>query len=460
MKQNPISSVALAVLLIVSRAAFGQSQPPVAVLATTYDPNLKTYGLESDPVNSATGAISSGDAFSGQFYSLAASPNGQFVYVTDPYDGPTGTIYGGSVDSVNGALTPIPGATYSIPGGVNSVGGIGFEATGRFLYASWSAGPNSYALLGAQIDPNTGLLTPLSGFPISVVGAVGRIVSDSAGKYLYASGNSINGACCAVFAWAINSATGALTPTGQIGVGDMYALAADPQGRYLYAATANGLWGFYNDGKLSQVPGSPFYSGSPLTPGYYGVPVYGVTFDGTGSFLYATTGGYVWGFAVPTNGTLTPVPGSPFLCGCEQILGDSSGKYLYASATGALEAFQIDGATGSLTFVNGTWPPPGNLTLIPASGSPSAALQSLEIVDAGGKLAAGSKRQFLLRGAYSDGTHRFLTASATWTSSNPSVVTVADESARHGVATAATPGPVTITATFGGLTATIDLSVE
>jgi 6-phosphogluconolactonase (cycloisomerase 2 family) len=396
-------------------------------------------------VNPTTGAISPGQAFADRFNALAVTPGGQFVYVADDF---TGTVYGGSVDSVNGALTPI--ASYSAPGGPRSVKGIAVEATGQFLYAS-SSDTNFSGLLGAKIDPNTGLLTLLPGFPMSVVGCCGQIISDSAGKYLYALGSNSFGAGV-VFAWAIDPVTGALTPTGQFAVGTPRQLAADPLGRYLYAATSGGLYGFYNDGTLTQVPGSPFYPNA-----LNGVS--GVTFDGTGSFLYASDGD-VWGFQVPTNGSLTQVPGSPFLCDCTNIVGDSSGGRLYAAATRAVEAFTIDHATGSLSFVNGLWPSAGAIALIPRSGSANATLQSLEITDAGGKLAAGLKHQFLLRGAYSDGTHRFLTASATWTSSNPSVAAVANESARHGIATAATPGSATITATFGGLTATIDLSVE
>ena len=204
------------------------------------------------------------------------------------------------------------------------------------------------------------------------------MISDPAGKYLYTAWTTVT-------VWLIDAATGALTQVGETGLfgfNDTYfakALAIDPLGRFLFAATDWGIYGWAINGTtglLTPLAGSPFYGANGTD---------GVSFDGSGRFLYVVQegSGDLWGFAVDgISGNLTLVPGSPFLCSCSSVAADVTGKYAYAGTfTGygiydsAVLAYQIDTVTGALTYINGVTPGGSSIALVPAAGSPTAAIR-------------------------------------------------------------------------------------
>ncbi|HEX8872745.1 MAG TPA: beta-propeller fold lactonase family protein [Candidatus Acidoferrum sp.] len=89
----------------------------------------------------------------------------------------------------------------------------------------------------------------------------------------------------------------------------------------------------------------------------------------------------------------------------------------------------------------------------------SRSLRSLTIVPASSSIDAGTTQQFVATGKYGDGTTADLTASASWSSSNPSVATITS-GASGGVATAVAPGTATITASMSGVSTTATLTVN
>jgi 6-phosphogluconolactonase (cycloisomerase 2 family) len=249
---------------------------------------------------------------------------------------------------------------------------VAVEARGRFLYIG-SGNPS--AIVGYSIDPATGALTPIPGSPFAISSSVGvqALVSDGAGKFLYAGGSGIS-------VLAIDPTTGALTqiPGSPFGIlSNAYGLAMDPQNRFLFVSGTSGLTSYAingTTGALTALAGSPFYNGGIAA---------GVSFDGSGKFLYAAQSGTtaLFGFAVnTTSGNLTMVPGDPFVCGsganayCYGPVGDASGKYVYAAAGSLLQGYQIDGVTGALTPINGVSPFPSRFTLVQAPGSAAATL--------------------------------------------------------------------------------------
>jgi hypothetical protein len=242
----------------------------------------------------------------------------------------------------------------------------------------------------------------------------------------------------------------------------------DPQKRFLFVSGSNGVAGATINGTtggLTPLTGLPFFPGAASA---------GVSFDGSGKFLYASQSGanLLWGFAVgAASGNLTLVPGDPFLCapGCFGVAGDASGKYVYAGSDFTVQAYQIDGATGALSWINSVpepmTTPPGATTgiaLAPAVGSPTATLQSLQILPPNPTVHLGFShtvlQQFTAEGTYSDGTQRFLTSSVSWSSSNPGVATISNALGQNGLAAASVTGSTTITATLGGVTATTSLT--
>jgi hypothetical protein len=84
-----------------------------------------------------------------------------------------------------------------------------------------------------------------------------------------------------------------------------------------------------------------------------------------------------------------------------------------------------------------------------------ATLVSIAVTPANPMIAVGSPQQFTATGTYSDGSHRDLTNSAAWTSTNPSVATINST----GFATGVTAGSTTIQATSGAIYGSTGLTV-
>ncbi|HEX4031503.1 MAG TPA: beta-propeller fold lactonase family protein [Terracidiphilus sp.] len=97
----------------------------------------------------------------------------------------------------------------------------------------------------------------------------------------------------------------------------------------------------------------------------------GVNVLASGSFVYVTAYdssiaphvGYVYGFAVGSDGTLTALPGSPFAAGTQPsaVASDSTSSYLYVTdyARGQVLAYNV-GASGVPTPMGGSPFPAGN----------------------------------------------------------------------------------------------------
>ena len=90
---------------------------------------------------------------------------------------------------------PVPGSPF--PAGNTP---FLFATTGKFLYVSNAL---DGTVSGYSIDPTSGVLTPLAGFPFSLPAA--SIVADPSGKFLYGASGA------GIFAFTIN-ADGSLRP--------------------------------------------------------------------------------------------------------------------------------------------------------------------------------------------------------------------------------------------------------
>ncbi len=89
----------------------------------------------------------------------------------------------------------------------------------------------------------------------------------------------------------------------------------------------------------------------------------------------------------------------------------------------------------------------------------AATLSSLAITPPNPSLAKGTVQALTATGTYSDGTTQDLTATASWTSSVPNTVAVGNTAGVKGKATAVALGNATVTATSGGITGTVNVSV-
>ncbi|WNZ63953.1 kelch repeat-containing protein [Myxococcus sp. MxC21-1] len=104
--------------------------------------------------------------------------------------------------------------------------------------------------------------------------------------------------------------------------------------------------------------------------------------------------------------------------------------------------------TATLGGVSGT----AQFTILP----PPPVLTSIHLTPATASVIAGASQQFTAQGSYSDGTTVDVTNNATWTTSDAAIATVSSTGLGTGVAGG---GPITLTATLGGVSGTAHLSV-
>lgn len=134
-------------------------------------------------------------------------------------------------------------------------------------------------------------------------------------------------------------------------------LAISPQGNFLYTAnpTQGTVAGFSigSNGSLSPVPGSPFAVGTAGTS-----PTF-ITVHPSGRFLYAADPAHnaVLAFSVGSNGAISPISGSPFPAGAGTVALSIApqGSFLYAANAGdnTVSAYTI-GSSGALAQVSGS----------------------------------------------------------------------------------------------------------
>ena len=175
-----------------------------------------------------------------------------------------------------------------------------------------------------------------------------------------------------VAGYIVNPQSGELSFNGQTPVWahwGPWAVASDSGGNHLYVANEGSLdLSAYSinrtNGHLTPVPGANFPTGSWTYQT-------GVAVHPSNKFVYVATDSNgcncgnsgVVAFSVASNGSLTPVPGSPFLTagGNIALAIDPKGKYLFTSGfvsstntNGVINAFKINQTTGALTAVAGS----------------------------------------------------------------------------------------------------------
>jgi 6-phosphogluconolactonase (cycloisomerase 2 family) len=184
-------------------------------------------------------------------------------------------------------------------------------------------------------------------------------------EFLFASGTS------QAMSFKIDTNTGVLSQTASVTEPDnTVGVAVTPSASFVYVSDKGaGIDGLSvgQNGSLLPVPGSPW----PGPTNYYGG---GMAMDPGGKFIYATSGygppGFVAGFTINgTTGALAAIPGSPFSMGVDPVQAtiDGSGKFIYVAdmldAQGGIFGYGIDPSTG---------------VLVPMSGSPFPTLPNAE----------------------------------------------------------------------------------
>ena len=267
-----------------------------------------------------------------------------------------GTISVFAVTAFTGQLRPIGFAVN--PNGANSAAVVvAVDPMAPYVYVTE---PRASQLAGFSIDPNIGILTPISGSPFPAPGSPSSIAVDPAGKFVFLLDQTTG---VNVYTIAADGTLKAVNGSPFAAGSSPASLAIYPQGGFLYAANqaANTLSAFAinaTTGALTQVTGSPFPTGnSPVS----------VTLDPTGRFLYVANQGdsTISAFTIDsTSGVPTPIGGLPVTTGTlpVSVAAESSGQFVYAlsavseiaGGTGNLSAYTINGTTGALTPISGS----------------------------------------------------------------------------------------------------------
>jgi len=245
---------------------------------------------------------------------------------------------------------------------------------GKFLYLDvplGDQGPGSISVYA--VNPDTGILTAVSSLTTTGLNPALMVMSPGGG-FLFVLGGpwpAMSGS--ALVTYAVNAATGALTPTGTSLTFDVAsapsALAVTPDGKFLYL-----LGGVFNSGTPAPITLTAYAidpTSGTLTAGpvlrwiNYDTSAGGATMaiDPLGRFLYLARGQGDSNYAAATvlpyainadSGALTPIgSGTPVASNAGAMTVDPTGRYLYVvndlnsnAANDTVLALAIDQSSG------------------------------------------------------------------------------------------------------------------
>jgi 6-phosphogluconolactonase len=290
-------------------------------------------------------------------FAQSASAHGPELMYGAPADAYLNTFPVMTIDRETGAFSDIFGILgppfFNCSGGEVAIGS-------QFLYVSVPRGCQNQPsqIIGYSLDQTTGAATPIPGMPFIM-----RARATPNGMAAGPNGNVLYVADAQgyVDAFSVNQKTGGLRRLkgSPYSAGTTYELVVDPSGKFLYASdydVPGGVFAFNinPDGSLTPVPGSPF-----LVPGPTGSDYQPVGIVDTGKYVYIalSNSNQIAGFSVnSTTGALTPLTGSPFATGNGPVFLARTGKYLYTEnqLDGTISGFVIDERSGALTPVEGS----------------------------------------------------------------------------------------------------------
>jgi 6-phosphogluconolactonase (cycloisomerase 2 family) len=331
--------------------AIAQSTPPQFV----YTADEATQSISGFQLNPTTGVLSSipGSPLNERLdpFQLAVNPSGTFLFVAN-FSFNDVSVF--RINQSNGALTEVPNSPFSAGNGTGPAY-LTTDVTGKFLYVAnsvYTANPAVGEIDAYAIDPATGALTPTPSTaaagqaaqcPLNAVG----IFAHPGGQWIYVSGSGTGASDLTntIQGYTINSATGDMTAFSTT-----YQGGEQPEGLAGDAAFLFSDHGqhevFIDTVAISPVDGSLALLTSNLVE-QSELPV-AMTVDSTGNFLYTNLGGFqinqttgVLTLAQPNGGSTARVPWTASLISPFVFSGDP--------ASPAINAYQIGSTTGVLT---------------------------------------------------------------------------------------------------------------
>jgi 6-phosphogluconolactonase (cycloisomerase 2 family) len=216
---------------------------------------------------------------------------------------------------------------------------------------------------------STGAVTQISGSPFSIAPHthVEAMAATPATAFVYTADWSDK----VIQVFRADPSTGALTQTMTVSTPELQLpvnMVVDPAGKFLFVDDLNGfqvaVYTINSDGSLTPVPGSPFKASAALTQ---------ITIDSATKLLYASDDNTVFGFTIAAGGALTQVPNSPVTVRAPffnpdkgptnvGVAVDPAGKFLFVGDTTSQNTWVYAIASdGSLSLITGSpFSTPGN----------------------------------------------------------------------------------------------------
>ncbi len=295
-----------------------------------------------------TGGAGGGHNIDPNELAIATVPATSYLYAAN--DG-SGTIAGFRINATTGALTTVPGSPFladGIPGGDYS---LAASPNAQFLFATEE---NAKVIHIYAIDDKTGGLTKVSGSPFNVGEHSQGLKVTANGEFLLVGETELK----AVGVYSIGSGGTLTAVPGSpfAGSGSAFALDSNCASNLAFVINAGSplidVYSIAGDGSLTPVAGEPFSNGTSDTSG-------GIVYSPANGFLFVSDSFStdVSSYAVASDGTLTEASGSPYATSqwTGGITVTQSGKSVYSAFFGLAE---VDGravqSDGELTAVPGT----------------------------------------------------------------------------------------------------------
>ena len=312
----------------------GNNCPPPAPAEFLYATSNADNSLAVFKVNMSTGALGTPTTQNAptSTVGILATHSAKFLYVSDLFGD---SIDAFSIDAASGAISPVPGSPFSLgPFPPHYLaGGLATDPSGRFLFVTEIT---NWGVATFTINGQTGSLTQTATSPVASDGrAPIALAVHPSGKFLYVA--NMFDANISGFAIDVggNLAELSTSPFSVMGGPNPGNIVTHPNGKFLYMILRgdNSSLSYVHgsvigdDGSLTDIPGSPFLTGR--------IP-YGIRLDPAAHTLYTANfgDGTISAFSVdPNSGALSSVAGSPFPAGANpyDIVIDPSGKFLYSS---------------------------------------------------------------------------------------------------------------------------------
>lgn len=353
------AAASLAGVIFVCATILFTSAPAAAQKRFAYFSGGSLTGYVLEPTGSLTPIPALFPSRRGNPQEAAIHPSGKFLYVLTDLD----TVSGFSIDQTSGVLSELPSSPYSYSfGGPATLKGIAVDTTGRFVFIAADAGTASNPtgpVSTFKVNQVSGELVPIDR-QVQTNAAPVAFLSNPKVNDIYLFGNvncSPTGAPCMAFrGYKVDPIDGTLTFPSSMGApsnGNLArSMSVSPKRAYLFIGHGQPV------GFIQSMAAPSINTVKNLGPRQFPISI---AMDADEQFVYvvmnqAGPDNILRGYSIdPATKVLTELPLiSPFGVDRPRVVTtDPLAPFLYVASSGGLRGYRI-GTNGSLTPVDGS----------------------------------------------------------------------------------------------------------